>query len=59
MHAPSTILRLADMVQAMERLQSLMDGVTVGAFGDDWQRQWLVERGVRSSRRPADTCRTN
>ncbi len=30
----------------MERLQNLMDGVTVGEFGDDWQRQWLVERGV-------------
>ena len=46
MHASSTVLRLADMVQAMERLQKLMDGVTVGEFGDDWQRQWLVERGI-------------
>ena len=38
--------RLADMLQAMERLHVLMDGVSIDAFGDDWQRQWLVERGV-------------
>ncbi len=46
MHDSSTIARLTDMVQAMERLQILMDGVTIDDFGADWQRQWLVERGV-------------
>jgi uncharacterized protein with HEPN domain len=42
----STIGRLSDMVQAMERLQSLIESVTIAEFGHDWQRQWLVERGV-------------
>ena len=46
MAVSSTILRLNDMVQAVERLQSLMQDVTLVAFGDDWQRQWLVERGI-------------
>jgi uncharacterized protein with HEPN domain len=46
MQLPSTILRPTDMVQAIERMKNLMDGVTLDAFGDDWQRQWLVERGV-------------
>jgi uncharacterized protein with HEPN domain len=46
MQRPSTILRPTDMVQAIERMKNLMDGVTLDAFGDDWQRQWLVERGV-------------
>jgi uncharacterized protein with HEPN domain len=46
MAVSSTILRLNDMLQAVERLQSLMQDVTLVAFGDDWQRQWLVERGI-------------
>jgi uncharacterized protein with HEPN domain len=30
----------------MERLQNVMDGVTLGGYSDDWQRQWVVERGL-------------
>jgi uncharacterized protein with HEPN domain len=46
MQQPSPVLRLADMVEAIERVRALMDGVTLEAFGGDWQRQWLVQRGV-------------
>ncbi|MBN9509121.1 MAG: DUF86 domain-containing protein [Alphaproteobacteria bacterium] len=46
MERPSPLARLTDMVEAMERLRSLVDGVALEAFGGDWQRQWLVQRGV-------------
>jgi uncharacterized protein with HEPN domain len=46
MQRPSPVLRLADMVEAIERVRGLTDGITLEAFGSDWQRQWLVHRGV-------------
>jgi len=46
MQRSSSVLRLADMVEAIERVRGLMDGVALDAFGGDWQRQWLVQRGV-------------
>jgi len=46
MQRPSPVPRLTDMVEAIERLRGLMDGVTLEAFDGDWQRQWLVQRGA-------------
>jgi uncharacterized protein with HEPN domain len=46
MQQPSYILRLTDMIEAIERVRGLMEGVTLEAFEGDWQRRWLVERGV-------------
>ena len=46
MRTPSPVPRLADMVEAIDRIRGLMDGVTLEAFEGDWQRQWLVQRGV-------------
>jgi uncharacterized protein with HEPN domain len=40
------ILRLTDIVEAIERIRTVLAGVTLDAFEADWQRRWLVERGV-------------
>ena len=39
-------LRLADMVEAIERIRLLMTGVSLDAFERDWEKCWLVERGM-------------
>jgi uncharacterized protein with HEPN domain len=44
--ARSLIPRLADIVEAIERINAVLAGVSLEAFENDWQRQWLVERGV-------------
>ncbi len=46
MTANAVIPFLADIVQAIERLRGLTDGMSIDAFEADWQSQWLVERGV-------------
>jgi uncharacterized protein with HEPN domain len=38
--------RLVDIVEAIERIRSVVAGVTLDAFEADWQKRWLVERGV-------------
>ena len=42
----SLILRLTDIVEAIERIRTVLTGVTLDAFEADWQKRWLVERGV-------------
>jgi uncharacterized protein with HEPN domain len=45
--APSSLIpRLMDIVEAVERIRSITSDMTLEAFEGDWQRQWLVERGV-------------
>jgi uncharacterized protein with HEPN domain len=44
--ARSLIPRLADTIEAIERINGVLMGVSLEAFENDWQRQWLVERGV-------------
>lgn len=34
------------MLEAIERIRRVIAGVSVEAFENDWERQWLVERGV-------------
>ena len=46
MAEPKISLRLADMVEAIERIRLLMTGVSLGAFERDWEKCWLVERGM-------------
>ena len=41
-HSP----RLMDSVEATERIQSVLRDVFREAFEADWERQWLVERGI-------------
>jgi uncharacterized protein with HEPN domain len=42
----SSLPRLADIVEAIEHIGSVLAGVTLDAFEADWQKRWLVERGV-------------
>jgi uncharacterized protein with HEPN domain len=42
----SLILRLSDIVEAIARIREVIGDVTLDAFEADWQKQWLVERGV-------------
>ena len=38
--------RLADIIEAIERIRRVMDGVTLEAFEQNWEKRWLVERGI-------------
>jgi uncharacterized protein with HEPN domain len=44
--ARSLIPRLTDIIEAIERIHGILVDVSLEAFENDWQRQWLVERGV-------------
>ncbi|MES2197589.1 MAG: HepT-like ribonuclease domain-containing protein [Pseudomonadota bacterium] len=46
MTARSVIPRLTDIIEAIERVHSVLAHLSLEAFESDWQRQWLVERGV-------------
>jgi len=54
----SPIPHLTDIIESIERVRSVLDGVSLEGFENDWQRRWLVERGVEivseASRRLAD-----
>jgi uncharacterized protein with HEPN domain len=48
-----------DIVEAIERIRAVLGDVPLDVFETDWQRQWLVERGVEiiseaSRRLPAE-----
>ncbi len=34
------------MLEAIERIRLVLGDITLEAFEADWERQWLVERGV-------------
>ncbi|MBV8473790.1 MAG: DUF86 domain-containing protein, partial [Hyphomicrobiales bacterium] len=38
--------RLEDIVEAISRIQHILHGVTLERFEQDWEKRWLVERGV-------------
>jgi uncharacterized protein with HEPN domain len=42
----SLIPRLTDIIEAIERVSGVLADVSLETFENDWQRQWLVERGV-------------
>ncbi len=46
MTARSLIPRFTDIIEAIERVNSVLPDVSLEAFEKDWRRQWLVERGV-------------
>jgi hypothetical protein len=37
---------LTDIIEAIDRVNGVLADVSLEAFENDWQRQWLVERGV-------------
>lgn len=46
MSAASAIPRLMDMIEAIERVRSVVANTELNAFEQDWEKRWLVERGV-------------
>jgi uncharacterized protein with HEPN domain len=44
--ARSLILRLTDILEAIERIREVLGEMSLESFEVDWQKQWLVERGV-------------
>lgn len=42
----SIVLRLTDIVEAIERIRSIVSKLSLEEFEANWERQWLVERGV-------------
>lgn len=46
MIASSVIPHLSDIIEAIERVNVVLADVSLEAFEDDWQLQWLVQRGV-------------
>jgi len=42
----SVTLRLDDMIEAAGRVQAVLGDLTLDAFEADWQRHWLVQRGI-------------
>lgn len=46
MAARSPVLRLADVIEAIERIRGVLGDMPLDIFDTDWQTQWLVERGV-------------
>ncbi|MBV9433575.1 MAG: DUF86 domain-containing protein [Hyphomicrobiales bacterium] len=42
----SLVPRLTDMVEAIERVREVIGATSLESFEKDWQRQWLVQRGV-------------
>jgi uncharacterized protein with HEPN domain len=54
--------RLADIVEAIERIHRVLDGVPLEAFEQDWEKRWSVERGIEiiseSSRHLSDEIKT-
>jgi uncharacterized protein with HEPN domain len=39
-------LRLADMIEAIERIRSTVGNINLEEFEGNWRHQWLVQRGV-------------
>ncbi len=42
----SLVPRLTDMIEAIERVRGIVGAVSLEVFEQDWQRQWMVQRGV-------------
>ncbi len=42
----SLVLRLTDMIEASERIRAVVSRSSLEEFEDNWERRWLVERGV-------------
>ena len=45
--APRSVsLRLDDMIEAAERVRDVLGDLSIEALEADWQRHWLLQRGV-------------
>jgi uncharacterized protein with HEPN domain len=41
------VLRLTDMIEAIERIHLVVSRLSLDEFEANWEHQWLVERGVQ------------
>jgi uncharacterized protein with HEPN domain len=46
MGARSPVPHLSDIIESIERIRAIPQGISLEAFESDWRKQWLVERGV-------------
>lgn len=46
MNARTAALHLRDIIEAIERIQTVLADVSLETYETDWQRQWVVERGI-------------
>ncbi len=37
---------LFDIIEAIERINTVLEGMPLAVFEEDWQAQWLIQRGV-------------
>lgn len=42
----SVCLRLDDMIEAAERVREVLGDLSIAALEGDWQRHWLLQRGI-------------
>jgi uncharacterized DUF497 family protein len=42
----SAIVRLTDIIEAIDHIHSTTAGITLNAFERSWEKRWLVERGI-------------
>ena len=42
----SMVARITDIIESIERVRIIMGDVDLDTFETDWQKQWLVERGI-------------
>jgi len=42
----SLVLRLTDIIEAIERIHSVVSRLSLEEFEGSWKHQWVVERGV-------------
>jgi uncharacterized protein with HEPN domain len=58
MTARSAVAHLTDVLEVIGNIRAAMCGVSLEGFEADWQKQWIVERGVEivseASRRPPE-----
>jgi uncharacterized protein with HEPN domain len=38
--------RLSDIIEAIERIERTLDGISLETFEADWEKRWLIERGI-------------
>lgn len=54
----SSLPRLIDIIEAIEKVRRVLGDLTLDAFAADWEKRWLVERGTEiiseASRRLSD-----
>jgi uncharacterized protein with HEPN domain len=37
---------LFDIIEAIERINTVLEGMSLAVFEEDWQAQWLIQRDV-------------